>query len=390
MGVKKSAARAPHSGQAKKQLASAPDLTGASCGTYQYSATAYYSDGTSHDVTTSTGYLSSNTAVATIDSTGVATGLSTGTATIAAQLSQISAPPVTLQVNALNSITILPANSSIASGGTANFTSTGNFTYWDGTTGSQDLSGLAAWASSNPDVATIDPASGVAAAVGGGSTTISSTVCGVTATTSLTVGSATPVSLLITPSSSLIAVGQTQAYTVQELWSDGSKHPCSEMSTGPAMKRVSTDEGTGLTVGTSVGSGNIGATELGTTLTGTSSCHRRRGCGALRLRGRYRRRSRSACTKDCGQSRSAHTPICAPHPNLRLRRLHKTLLLKLFRPTPLNVTGAALTPITGITTSAVPQQVFLHPSGKFLYYIDFNSNLYVLDVNPATWRVECS
>ena len=269
--VRRGAMVASRSSKVKKQLASAPDLNGAGCSTFQYSTTAYFSDGTQRDATSSVVYGSSNTNVATVDAGGVATGLIPGTSQISSQFNGITATPVTLYVNALNSISILPVNSSVPSGGTANFTSTGTFTYWDGTTGSQDLSGVAVWASSNTDVATIDPTSGVATAVGGGSTTISSTVCGVAASTSLTVGSAKPVSLVVTPSSSIIAVGQTQAYTVQELWSDGSKHDVTGNLGWTGNESVLTDEETGLSVGKSAGSGSIGVSEVGTTLTGTSS-----------------------------------------------------------------------------------------------------------------------
>jgi len=83
----------------------------------------------------------------------------------------------------LASITITPANPSIAIGATQQFTATGN--YSDGST--KDLTASAQWLSSTIAVATINSTSGLATALAAGTTTIIATVTTVTGNTTLTV-----------------------------------------------------------------------------------------------------------------------------------------------------------------------------------------------------------
>jgi uncharacterized protein YjdB len=58
--------------------------------TQQYTATATYSDGSTGDVTSSVTWTSSNTSVATIDASGLATGAASGSTTISAALNSIT------------------------------------------------------------------------------------------------------------------------------------------------------------------------------------------------------------------------------------------------------------------------------------------------------------
>ncbi len=82
----------------------------------------------------------------------------------------------------LTSMTVTPVSPTIMPGGTQQFTATG--AYSDGST--DNLTGQAAWASSNMSVATI-ASSGLATAVGPGSTTVSAARDGVSGGTTLTV-----------------------------------------------------------------------------------------------------------------------------------------------------------------------------------------------------------
>lgn len=86
----------------------------------------------------------------------------------------------------LSSIAVTPASSSIASGGTQQFTATG--TYSDGST--QNLTSSVTWGSSATGVATIS-SGGLATAVGAGTTNITATSGSVTGSTTLTVTSGT-------------------------------------------------------------------------------------------------------------------------------------------------------------------------------------------------------
>ena len=55
------------------------DITTAVCGSLQFSATAYYSNGTTKDQSSTVSWASSNTSAASIDNTGLATGVGLGT-----------------------------------------------------------------------------------------------------------------------------------------------------------------------------------------------------------------------------------------------------------------------------------------------------------------------
>jgi hypothetical protein len=84
----------------------------------------------------------------------------------------------------LQSITVQPANPTIAAGSNDGFTATGNFS--DNST--QNLTSQVTWASSNAGVATITT-SGMATGVGPGTSTITATLNGISGSTTLTVGS---------------------------------------------------------------------------------------------------------------------------------------------------------------------------------------------------------
>ncbi|MGB0037791.1 MAG: Ig-like domain-containing protein, partial [Terriglobales bacterium] len=83
---------------------------------------------------------------------------------------------------ALTSLTITPANPSIALGSSERFTLTGNFS--DGTT--ENLTNEAVWTSSNVSVAAIG-ANGLANSAATGTTTITASMNGVSGSTVLTV-----------------------------------------------------------------------------------------------------------------------------------------------------------------------------------------------------------
>jgi hypothetical protein len=85
---------------------------------------------------------------------------------------------------ALSTITVTPANPTLVTGTSQQFTATG--TYSDGST--QDLTSQAVWTSSAPSVATINPA-GLASTASAGLTVIAATVTGVAGNTVLTVAS---------------------------------------------------------------------------------------------------------------------------------------------------------------------------------------------------------
>src|SRR5215831_15066198 len=126
----------------------------------QLTATGIFSDGSTQNLTASVSWTSSSNAIATVSSSGLVTGVAVGSATITAVqaggFGVVSATTTVTVTNAvLTSITITPANSSIAAGTSEQLKATGNFS--DGTT--QDLTAFVTWASSAPPV-TVSNAAG--------------------------------------------------------------------------------------------------------------------------------------------------------------------------------------------------------------------------------------
>lgn len=158
--------------------------------TQQLTATGTYPDGTTKDITSSVTWTSSSTTVATINSSGLATGVKVGSTTITATIygginSMSKTTTLTITAAALSSIAITPVSVPILIAITQQFTATG--TYSDGTT--NDITSTTTWTSSSTSVATIN-SSGLATAVSAGSTTITATSGNISGTTTLTTVSA--------------------------------------------------------------------------------------------------------------------------------------------------------------------------------------------------------
>ncbi len=136
-------------------------------GTQQLTATEEYSDGSTADVTNQVTWSSSNEAIASVDAGGLATGQVAGDVEVTATLSGMSgSATLTVTSPKLLSISITPQSASIRVNGTQQFIATG--VYSDNST--VDVTGLATWASSDANIATI--VGGSATGKGVGSTNI--------------------------------------------------------------------------------------------------------------------------------------------------------------------------------------------------------------------------
>ncbi len=104
--------------------------------TQQFAATGTYSDGSTKVLTSTANWVSSNPAVATVNTTGLATGMTAGTTTITATSGTIVGSTVlTVNPAPLVSIAVSPSTATVtpvAPGNTQQFTATG--TYADGST----------------------------------------------------------------------------------------------------------------------------------------------------------------------------------------------------------------------------------------------------------------
>jgi uncharacterized protein YjdB len=196
--------------------ASAPTGT-----TVMFTAMAIYSDGTSGNVSGSVIWASSNSTVAMLNGSGIASALAQGSTTVTASANGVTSNSASLTVTAplLTTITINPVNASMPIGLTANFTASG--TYSDGTTA--DITSQVNWSSANPAVATINSSSGVATGVALGATTVTAAAGGITASAvNVTVTAAVITAVSVTPNAATAPRGTTVTFTATGTYSDGS------------------------------------------------------------------------------------------------------------------------------------------------------------------------
>ncbi len=132
--------------------------------TQQFTATATYSDGTTGNVSSSATWSSSATTVATINSSGLATAVGAGQATITATYQgQTGSATLTATALTVTALAVTPTSANLTVGGTQQFTATA--TYANGTTG--NVTSSSTWTSSNTNDVTVTPA-GLAIAVAAG------------------------------------------------------------------------------------------------------------------------------------------------------------------------------------------------------------------------------
>jgi len=225
--------------------------------TQQFTATATYSDNSTADVSSTAGWSSSTPAVATINSSGLASAVTSGSTTITASLNGVQGTAnlkVAAAVLTVKSIAVSPANPSIFTGATQQFTATA--TYNDGSSGS--VTSTATWTSGTPAVATIN-SSGVATAVTAGSTTITASLSGISGTATLTVTTST--SVVVSPSSVALAPSATQQFkaTVSGLTTTSVTWSVDGVTGGNATTGVITSGGL-YTAPSAVGSHTVVAT----------------------------------------------------------------------------------------------------------------------------------
>jgi trimeric autotransporter adhesin len=238
----------------------------------QLVATGTFTDGTTQDLTPLATWGSLNTAVATVSNvsgqSGLLFGAGGGTTTINAVYNGITgSTTVTVTVATLQTITIEPANPSIANGTEQQFTATG--TYADGTV--LDITTDVTWSSSNTAVATISNALGFegnATSVSPGTTTITATLNGVTGMTTLTVTNAVLRSIALTPANPTIHVGEKLRFTATGTFSDGTTQNLTlQVSWSTSNRQIATVTNArktrGTATGVSPGTVTISATLLG-------------------------------------------------------------------------------------------------------------------------------
>jgi 6-phosphogluconolactonase (cycloisomerase 2 family) len=329
--------------------------------TQQYSAQAYYSNGTVKDGTALVSWSSSSTTVATINTAGLATGVAPGTTTITGSAVGTSGATATLTVNQpYTSIAVSCTPASVAQGLTSNCTATGN-------PGAVDISTQVTWSSSAPTVATIPPSVSASPAVAQslipGSTNISAKLGTLTSNNfSLTVTAPVANGLTVTPGNPTAAKGTTVPFFATEHFTDGtSGHPLtgtvtwlSGTTTVATVLSTSTNGSAVASVVASSGTSLITAMEG--SFTGTSTLTAAAPVAHYAYAGNVNDNTISGYSVSA--SNATLTPLAASTGNP-------------YGPAPL------------------AQQVIVHPSGKYLYCLCVNSSTtsqaYVFDIlDPTT------
>jgi uncharacterized protein YjdB len=216
--------------------------------TERYSASAFFSDGTRKDVTASATWTASDTAVATVDASGVARGVAMGgPVTLTASVGNVSGTgEVTVTRALLTSIHITPDTASIPAGRTQQFTASG--TYSDGTT--RDLTRGVTWTTGDASVATITTdglATGVAA---GGPLLVTAEQEAVSGMAQLTINAAVLTGITVTPDTASLPEGETQHFTASGSYSDGTTRDLTGSVTWTSSDTsIATVDGAGLATG---------------------------------------------------------------------------------------------------------------------------------------------
>ena len=228
----------------------------------QFTATGLFSDKSTENITSQVAWASATPSVATISATGLARARGTGTSSITASLSGITgAAMLTVTPGPiLQSITVTPANPSVAVGATQQFTAIGSFS--DSST--ENMTNEVTWASATPSVANISSA-GLARALAIGTSSITASLGGITGSTVLTV-SPPPIlqSITVTPANPHITVGATEQFIATGSFSDNStENLTSEVIWTSATPSVATISTTGLARAMATGDSSITASLSG-------------------------------------------------------------------------------------------------------------------------------
>jgi trimeric autotransporter adhesin len=264
-----------------------PGTAGVAIGsTLLINAVGKFSDGSTQTINLGAAWTvtPSNSSIATVDQTGLVTGVAAGSATVTAKFGTITTNAV-INVQAVKSIAAGPAipivNPSIlniAQGTASQFVAVATLT--DGTT--QDISNSATWVAISPPavsgtgpVATISDtlgSSGWATGNSPGTAVIAAIFGGQSNLSSVTVTNATLKTLAITPTGNVhVAIGGTQQYQATGTFSDSTTQNLTNQVTWiSSVPGVAVMNLTGLATNTGPGTTNVTATSNITTPATTS------------------------------------------------------------------------------------------------------------------------
>lgn len=225
----------------------------------EFSAIAYYSDFTSHNISDIAIWSSDDNTVAKVNigsNGGLTTGMSVGSATITASFdNQTASGTIKVTDAVLESVSITPITATIAAGLQQQYQLMAVFS----DSSKQDVSHKAHWQSSDLTVATINT-SGLATSSLQGETTIKGSYQGFSAPATLSVTEATLDTLQITPQNPIEPLGTTGQFTAIAYYSNNTTADVSQEVTWS-----SDNEGTVSIITTGATGGYASADQVGET-----------------------------------------------------------------------------------------------------------------------------
>lgn len=222
----------------------------------QLTATATYSDGTTRDVSTTSAWTSATPASASVGaSTGLATGVAPGTAAISAAFGgKTASANLIVGPVALTALAVTPQGPVVPSGATRQLAVTA--TYSDASTA--DVTATSAFVSATPASATV-AAHGLVTGVAAGSSIVTASVGGMSATTTVSVPALVLTSIAVTPGSASVAVGGQQQFIATATYSDLSNAVINATWSSSVATNASVLPASGLATGIAAGTSTISA-----------------------------------------------------------------------------------------------------------------------------------
>lgn len=209
-------------------------------------------------------WSSNNTAVATVSSTGVVTGVSPGAATITATSEGKSgSAAITITVAPVGSVTVSPSTATVIVLGTTTLTAVVK-----DVNGTVVTNRLVTWSSSSPLVASVS-SNGVVSGLVPGTSTITATSEGKSGTSVVTVTLAPVASVTVTPTSVSVPSGSTMQFTATLKDALGNVLTGRTVTWSSGNTATATVSASGLATAVLIGSTAITATSEGVSGSGT-------------------------------------------------------------------------------------------------------------------------
>ncbi|WP_409027261.1 ice-binding family protein [Janthinobacterium sp. SUN098] len=227
----------------------------------QFTAIATYSDGSSQDVSAKAAWASATPASATVNAaTGLSTGIAAGNSNISAAFGgKSAAAQLTVTPATLLAIAVTPQSPIVPVAATRQLAVIA--TYSDNSTA--DVTASSSFLAVTPAFATV-ASGGLVTGVAFGTSVMNASFNGKTASTTITVPSASIVSITVTPATASIAVGATQQFIATATYSDSSNAIVTNSAAWTSGTVANaTVLNTGIATGVATGTSSITATAGG-------------------------------------------------------------------------------------------------------------------------------